>query len=100
MDYTIIWTRSALDDLRELVRYIASDDPVAAERFGNSIVQRVEAITNFPRVGRVVPEIGDELIRELIIAPYRIVYELDDAAEQIAVIRVWHGARGTPDLES
>lgn len=99
MDYAIIWTQSALDDLRELVRYIAADDPIAAERFGNAVIKRVEGITSFPRIGRVVPEIGNELLREVILAPYRIVYELDDSAEQIAVIRVWHGARGTPDLE-
>ena len=99
MDYTIVWTQSALDDLRELVRYIAADNPAAAERFGSAIIKRVEGITNFPRIGRVVPEIGNELIREVILAPYRIVYGVDDTTRQITVIRVWHGARGTPDLE-
>jgi len=82
-----------------LVRYIAADDPIAAERFGNAIIREVEVITSFPRIGRMVPEIGNEMVREIILTPYRIVYELDDSAEQIAVIRVWHGARGKPDLE-
>ena len=99
MDYTIVWTQSALEDLRDLVRYIAADDPIAAERFGNAIIRKVEAITSFPRIGRMVPEIGNELVREIILTPYRIVCELDDSAEQIAVIRVWHGARGVPELE-
>ncbi len=98
MDYGIIWTQSALEDLRELVRYIAADDPIAAERFGNAIISRVEGIQSFPRIGRVVPEVGDDLVREIILAPYRIVYQLDDSSEEIAVIRVWHGARGEPVL--
>lgn len=98
MDYRIIWTRSALEDLRELVRYIAADDPIAAERFGNAIIRRVEGMKTFPRIGRVVPEIGDDLIREIILAPYRVVYQLDDSSEEIAVVRVWHGARGEPNL--
>ena len=98
MDYRIIWTRSALEDLRDLVRYIAADDPIAAQRFGKAIIRRVEGLARFPRIGRVVPEIGDDLTRELILAPYRIVYGLGDDAEEIAVIRVWHGARGEPEL--
>ncbi len=40
MDYRIVWTQSALEDLRELVRYIAADDPIAAERFANAIIRR------------------------------------------------------------
>ncbi len=69
MAYTIIWTNSALEDLRELVRYVAADDPIAAERFGNAIIKRVEGIAGFPRIGRVVSEIGDDLIREIILTP-------------------------------
>ena len=99
MDYAIIWTRSAHNDLRELVRYIAADDPVAAERFGKAVIRRIEGITSFPKLGRMVPEIGNEMIREVILSPYRIVYELDEAAGHIAVVRVWHGARGTPELK-
>ena len=98
MDFTIIWTKSALDDLRELVRYIAADDPAAAQRFGNAIIRRVEGLASFPRIGRVVPELGNDLVREVILTPFRIVYELDDDANRIAVVRVWHGARGEPDL--
>ena len=81
-----------------MVRYIAADNPAAAERFGNAILRRVEGTTSFPRIGRMVPEIGNELIREVVLSPFRIVYELNDATRQIAVIRVWHGARGTPDI--
>ena len=55
-------------------------------------------MAGFPRMGRVVQEIGDDLTREIILAPYRIVYELDDAPGTVAVIRVWHGARGEPEL--
>ena len=48
MAYTIIWTNSAIEDLRELVRYIAANDPIAAERLGNANIKRVEGIADFP----------------------------------------------------
>ncbi len=97
MDYSIDWAESALEDLKDLVCYIAADNPVAAERFGKAIIKRVEALSSFPRTGRVVPEFCDDLLREVIWAPYRIVYEVDDSLRCISVVRIWHGARG--DLE-
>ena len=87
-----------LEDLRDLIRYIAADNPDAAERLGNAIIRRVEGLKEFPKMGRTVPEVGNDLIREIILAPYRVVYELDETESIIAVIRVWHGARGKPEL--
>ena len=40
MDYAIDWAESALEDLKDLVRYIAADNPVAAERFGDHQTSR------------------------------------------------------------
>ena len=96
MDYRIVWSKAALADLRDLVRYIAADDPRAARRFGDRIVSRVEGLQSFPRLGRMVPEYRDELVRELILAPYRILYEVHDEHGILSVLRVWHGARGEP----
>lgn len=98
MDYGIVWSRTALADLRALVRYIASDDREAAKRFGDRIITRVEALASFPRVGRAVPEYRNDQVREVIIAPYRIIYEADDAGATLSVLRIWHGARGEPEL--
>ncbi len=50
----------------------------------------------FPQLGRVVPEENDEAIREIIFRSYRIIYKVE--REIIAIVRVWHGARGEPDI--
>ena len=71
MDYAIDWAESALEDLKDLVRYIAADNPVAAERFGKAVIRRVEVLPTFPRTGRIVPELSDDLLREVIWTPYR-----------------------------
>ncbi len=44
MDFRIVWTETALADLRDLVRYIARDDRQVAKRFGDLIVNKVLAL--------------------------------------------------------
>lgn len=97
MAWRIVWSRLALSDLRDLVRYIAKDDRNVAKRFGDLIVTKVESLQSFPRIGRIVPEYREDQLREIIIAPYRIVYEIDDEVMILFILRIWHGARG--DLE-
>jgi len=69
------------------VRYIARDDQTIARRFGERIISSVEKITAFPRSGRMVPEQRNDLIREIILSPYRIIFQIDDAALRINVMK-------------
>ena len=98
MAFRLVWTETALADLRDIVRYIARDDRHVAKRFGDLIVTKVRSLKTFPRVGRIVPEYREERMRELILAPYRIVYEIDDETTTLAILRIWHGARGSLEL--
>jgi toxin ParE1/3/4 len=98
MDYAIKWTQSAINDLRSLVCYIARDDRNTAERFGNRIIAKIESIAAFPHIGRVVPEFHQEQLREVILSPYRLIYEVDETKCCIFILRIWHGARGTPSI--
>ena len=67
----IIWSLQARDDLREIVSFVAADNPAIAENFGYRLISKVELLANFPLLGRVVPEEADENIREIILRPYR-----------------------------
>ena len=95
MDLVLDWTESALLDLEEIVRYIARDDPKAAQRIGEGIINSVEQLRTFPKSGRIVPEANDECLREVLYSPYRIVYELHDQEGALSIVRVWHAARGS-----
>lgn len=76
--------------------YIARDSPHYAELTVERIVDSVERLKEFPRSGRVVPEVEREAYREVILGTYRIVYRLtDDSAEILTVV---HAARLLPDL--
>jgi plasmid stabilization system protein ParE len=51
MDCKVIWTDPAIEDLGEIVRYIAADDPSSARRVGNDIIRTVELLQSFPLLG-------------------------------------------------
>jgi toxin ParE1/3/4 len=87
-------TSQAARDLREIVAYIARDNPAAAERFGLALVEKAELLKTFPLVGKKVK--GTEKDRVLVEDPVLIFYQPDTAAGVILIMRFWHGARGAP----
>src|SRR5437899_1440644 len=100
MDYRIIWTLRARDDLRETAKFIARNNPAAALKLGDEIFKRVDSLEQFPLMGRMVPERKQNELRELIFRNYRIVYRVEETKRQVEILRVWHAARGEPDLAS
>jgi toxin ParE1/3/4 len=96
--FAVVISAPAERDLAQIVEYIAHDNREAAVRFGRALVARLRPLKDSPRMGRMVPEFRIETLRELILPPYRIVYEVNDALKRIEVARFWHAARGIPDL--
>ncbi len=88
----IRWSDPALDDMEGIRDYIAKDSPFYAKQFIERVFDHVEKLTDFPKMGRLVPEADDrEDIRELIYQGYRIIYLLStELAEMITVI---HGSQ-------
>jgi toxin ParE1/3/4 len=98
MAYRLTWSPTARLDLREIFAYIAEDDPAAAGKFIRSLFGAVERLPYFPESGRIVPEFRDPRIREVIRRPCRIVYRIKANGGLIEIARVWHAARGIPEL--
>lgn len=99
MAFQIIWSQTAVEDLREIVQYIAVDDPAAAANLAERIISRIETASDLPFSNRAVPERADRSVREVILKPYRIIYEVDDKRRAVHLLRIWHAARGAPNLE-
>jgi toxin ParE1/3/4 len=99
MAFEIIWSETASEDLKEIVLYIAQDDSSAAARLAERILSYIETASSFPFSNRAVPEKSDESIREAILKPYRIVYHADRQRNAIHILRIWHAARGAPEIE-
>ncbi|WP_276372101.1 type II toxin-antitoxin system RelE/ParE family toxin [Chryseolinea sp. H1M3-3] len=56
----IIWTESAIEDLRSIHEYISKDSKVYADKFIEKLISRVDQLENNPHSGRIVPEINTE----------------------------------------
>ncbi len=69
----VSWTSQALRDLDAVCLFIARDAPRYAEVFAYRVFQAVDRVGEVPNSGRIVPEIGRNDIREIILQSYRIV---------------------------
>ncbi len=96
MAFKIFVTELANEDLATLVRFIARDNPQAAERFGLALLNKLKLLQDHPHLGRIVPERADSNLREIVHQPYRIVYRVRQQEQVIEVLRFWHSARGEP----
>ena len=85
------WTDPAKQDLKAIHDYIARDSTFYAKKVSLEIVEKSEKLNILPEIGRVVPEIGDPRIRELIIYSYRLVYEI--FPDKIEILALIHGKR-------
>lgn len=85
------WSAPARDDLRGIFNYIAQDSNYYAKNVINNIISKTDLLDEFPEMGRVVPEIGEENVRELFVYSYRIIYEI--MSEDTYILTVVHGKR-------
>jgi plasmid stabilization system protein ParE len=92
--YKILFTEDALVDLEVILDYIRADDPDAANRFGAALLNHVELLQSFPRIGTLVP--GRPGIRKLLHTPVRIYYRIRDDPGLIEILQFWHVARQQP----
>jgi len=87
----VVWTRQAVADIEGIHAYIARDSDRYATLVRERLVQSVDRLRAFPLSGRIVPEFGDESIREILWGSYRIVYRVRGPLAE--VLTVFHGSR-------
>jgi plasmid stabilization system protein ParE len=92
--YKILFTEDALADLEIILDYICADNPGAAERFGTALLNHVEILQNFPRLG--VPVRGRPGVRKILHSPVRVYYRLYEDKRLIEILHFWHAARKDP----
>ncbi|WP_152205789.1 type II toxin-antitoxin system RelE/ParE family toxin [Marinobacter changyiensis] len=93
--------QSALEDLQAIQEYYREQKvPHIGDDFVAANLEHCGMLQIHPDAGRVVPEFNLDHIRELIHAPFRVVY-LRQATE-VVLIRVWRSERQLelPDNET
>lgn len=97
--YTVKWTYIAKSDLKEIIDYISQDSHATAKQQYLKIRSEAEKLTNFPKKGRVPPELKKQNIekyRELIISPWRLFYRIE--LDTVFVLSVIDGRRNIEDI--
>ncbi len=91
MGQRVVWSPEALDDVDAIASYIARDSAFYAATVVNRILEISRSLNQFPQLGRIVPELGQDDIRERLVYSYRLVYRVEQ--DTITVVAVIHGKR-------
>lgn len=91
MDLEVKWSPEAVEDIESIAEYIARDSDYYARSVVTEILSASHRVREFPLIGRIVPEIGNETIRERLVYSYRLVYRIE--SDRILIVAVIHGKR-------
>ena len=97
-NYDVLFLQEALEDLEEIVLFIAQDSRQAALRMHDKIVEYANNLTILPKRGRLVPDkkMASAGYRMLGIKPYIAFYRVVD--HNVFIYRILHGAINYPLL--
>lgn len=90
----IRWSALAIERVAEIAEYIQRDNPMAAEKWVESVFQVIGQLAQFPESGRIIPEIKQSHFREIIHSHYRVIYRLEE--KQISILTIRHGKQILP----
>jgi len=98
-NYTVKWTAIAGHDLDSIIGFIAEDSIDEAMRILERIRKKAAGLNTLPERGRIVPELkeqGINLYREIILAPWRMIYRI--AGQTVYVLAVFDARRNLEDI--
>ena len=87
----VIWSAEASWNLELIGDYLDEASPGQRERILNSVIDATVNLGRFPEMGRVIPELGEPSLRELIVGRYRVFYEFDGGT--VIIMMVMDAAR-------
>ncbi len=86
------WTLQAKDDLKDIAEYISKDSKRYAKFQVDRLKTRTRILKTQTRSGKIVSELNQENIRELIEGNYRIIYKIVQE-NQIDILTIHHSSR-------
>lgn len=94
MDFQVLFTQRALNDLAEIIGHIAEDDADAASRFGSSLLDHIELLGRFPHMGGAIRKRAR--VRKLSHSPVLVYYQIRDDKRLVEILHVRHASRKPP----
>jgi plasmid stabilization system protein ParE len=97
--FKVLWAGIAEDDLKNIILYIAEDSPANARIIFEKIKESASSLSQLPERGRIVPELqgqGIFLYRELIVAPWRVIFRISD--KKVYILSVVDSRQNVEDI--
>lgn len=91
MDFQVLYTKSALRDLEEVLDWSWDQHPGTTQRFGISLLNHVDMFKSFPRLG--APVKGYPGVLRFFHSPFHVYYHLLPEQKCIEVLHFWHRSR-------
>lgn len=76
MDYKVVWSPRAIDDVEAIAEYISRDSLAYAAAVVRRIIATTRSVGRLPLAGRMVPEFSDNKLRERFVYDYRVIYRV------------------------
>ena len=84
----VIWSRGASLELDAAISHIAQDSPQTAAALLERVLEAAASLSTLSARGRVVPERSEASIRELLVDPFRLVYQV--RIEEVVMLTLIH----------
>jgi len=85
----VIFSNRAKFQLKQIHDYIKRDSIFYAKKIVNEIISECKKLDKFPHIGRIIPELDNQNIREIFLYSYRLIYEFSKP-ETIHVLAIIH----------
>lgn len=92
----VVWSEPALSDLHEVLAY-AAEQQLDFVALSQRLLDKSDLLVDQPRLGWKTPEFGRNDIRELFVAPYRLIYQVDESP--CTILAVVHASRNLMDSD-
>lgn len=87
----VVWTERAINEVIDIVAFVAKDSSHYAELVEDRIYEAADSLKRFPKRYRIVPELGRSDMHEILVYRYRIIYHFE--SETITIVSVIHSSR-------
>lgn len=88
---SVRWLAAALADIEHITKHISEENPRAASKIAQELLLAGDSLALFPYRGRL--GLASDTRELVAVWPYLIVYEVNDSANEVSILRVWHGSQ-------
>jgi addiction module RelE/StbE family toxin len=90
VSFRVRWSEFALGRAAELFDFIAEENPAAARRVIQDLLDRVQALSDHPQLGRRLSDDVDASLRRLVVGSYIVAYQVEEGSQTINIVAVRH----------